>query len=81
MPSELEAPADQRFFIELPPDGVARADALLRSNVARIHDAHPGMSRRFYDIFLELMSRAGPLHRWQREMIATVVSSENNCHY
>ena len=82
MPSEHDAPEDPRFFISLPAaDGAARDGAPPRANVSRIHDAHPGMSRRFHDLFLELMSRAGPLRRWQREMIATVVSSENSCHY
>lgn len=82
MPSEGDATTGERFFISLPSaDGVVRDGAPRRANVARIHDAHPGMSRRFYDVFLELMSREGPLPRWQREMIATVVSSENGCHY
>ena len=82
MPSDDKATDGGRFFIAVPTaDGVARAGAPPRANVARIHDAHPGMSRRFYDMFLELMSRDGPLPRWQREMIATVVSSENGCHY
>lgn len=52
-----------------------------RSAIARIHDAHPGMGRRFYDAYLELMVRPGPLSAAQREMIATVVSVENGCHY
>ena len=82
MPSDDKATDGGRFFIAVPTaDGVARAGAPPRANVARIHDTHPGMSRRFYDLFLELMSRDGPLPRWQREMVATVVSSENGCHY
>jgi alkylhydroperoxidase family enzyme len=82
MPSDDDATDGGRFFITLPTtDALAREGAPSRANVARVHDAHPGMSRRFYDLFLELMSRAGPLPRWQREMVATVVSSENGCHY
>jgi alkylhydroperoxidase family enzyme len=56
-----------------------RADP--RSNIARINDVHPGMGRRVHDLFAELMFRPGPLSRSRREMIATVVSSENGCHY
>ncbi len=52
-----------------------------RAGIVRIHDAHPGLPRRFYDLFQELMVRPGPLRRSQRELIATVVSSENGCHY
>lgn len=82
MPSDADATEGERFFISLPPDaGVVSDGTPPRANVARIHDAHPGMSRRFYDLFLELMSREGPLPRWQREMVATVVSSENGCRY
>jgi hypothetical protein len=63
------------FFIRLPEsdDG--------RSSIIRVHDAHPGMARRFYDLFMELMSRPGPLLRWQRELIATVVALDNGCRY
>lgn len=82
MPSDQDPPEGARFFITLPPaDGPARDGAPARANVSRIHDVHPGMPRRFFDLFLELMSRSGPLLRWQREMIATVVSVENGCHY
>ena len=52
-----------------------------RPAIRRIHDAHPGMGRRFHDIFVELMVRQGPLRASQRELIAAVVSSENGCHY
>ena len=70
------------FFIALPSDESGRREAAAaRANIVRIHDVHPGMTRRFYDVFTELMSRPGPLHRWQRELIATVVSAENGCHY
>ena len=77
-PSE---PAEDRggWFVALPPEG--SSDASPRANVGRIHDLHPGMSRRFYDLFLELMVRPGALPRWRRELVATVVSSENGCHY
>lgn len=52
-----------------------------RSAIARIHAAHPGMIRRFYDAYLELMVRPGPLSAAQRELIATVASAENGCLY
>lgn len=72
-----ERPADRMGpYINLPvPTGAPRAW------IVRVHDAHPGLPRRFYDLFQELMVRPGPLRRAQRELIATVVSSENGCHY
>ena len=39
------------------------------------------MTRRFYELFAELMYRPGPLQRWQRVLIAVMVSVENGCHY
>lgn len=69
------------FYIALPEDEASETGQQVRANMSRIHEVHPGMLRRFYDVFRELMYRPGPLHRWQREMIATVVSSENGCHY
>lgn len=69
-------PASTREYIALPSGG---DDS--RAAISRIHDVHPGMTRRFHDIFLELMVRPGPLRASQRELIATVVSSENGCHY
>ena len=63
-------------FIALPPGGDD-----FRSSMARIHDAHPGMGRRFFDLFLELMVRPGPLRSAQRELVAVVVASEVECHY
>lgn len=70
------------FFIALPPEGEGASKHVAPvPNIVRIHDMHPGMPRRFHDMFRELMYRSGPLHRWQRELIATVVSAENDCHY
>ena len=63
-------------WIALPPEGDGG-----RANIVRIHDAHPAMGLRFYGLFMELMERPGPLRRSQRELIASVVSSENGCHY
>lgn len=69
------------FYITLPDDDGTQNGQSVRANMSRIHEVHPGMLRRFYDVFRELMYRPGPLLRWRREMIATVVSAENGCHY
>jgi alkylhydroperoxidase family enzyme len=50
-------------------------------NIERIHSVSPGIRQRHVDLYLDLMRRPGPLSRTQREMIAVVVSAENECHY
>ena len=37
--------------------------------------------KRHFELYRDLMHRPGPLSRVQREMIAVVVSTLNNCHY
>jgi len=50
-------------------------------NIIRIHGVHSRVMRHHFDLYLELMRRRSPLTRRQREMIAVVVSSYNDCHY
>ena len=50
-------------------------------NILQIHRIHPLVMRLHYDIYRELMHRAGPLTRRQREAIAVRVSALNGCHY
>jgi alkylhydroperoxidase family enzyme len=52
-----------------------------RDNILRIHGVHSRTMRQHYDLYRELMYGRGPLSRIQREMIAVVVSAENDCHY
>ena len=82
MPPERVPTPPTAFYIAIPKDETPitprSAD---RAHIVHVHDAHPGMSRRFHDVFSELMYRPGPLSRARRELIATVVSSENGCHY
>lgn len=81
MPPEDLTPAPP-FYIAVPEDdGATKRRSAERAHIVHIHDAHPGMPRRFHDLFNELMYRPGPLSRARRELIATVVSSENGCHY
>ena len=50
-------------------------------NILRIHGVHSRTMRHHYDLYRDLMYRRGPLSRVQREMIAVVVSTINQCHY
>ena len=51
-------------------------------NIIRLQSPRPKVLRCSTQLYLELMhSPEGALSRAQREMIATVVSSINGCHY
>jgi alkylhydroperoxidase family enzyme len=52
-----------------------------RDNIIQIHSVHPRILRHHFELYVELMRRPGPLCRIRREMIAVVVSAENQCDY
>ncbi|MBF0278738.1 MAG: hypothetical protein HQM13_13140 [SAR324 cluster bacterium] len=52
-----------------------------QDNILRIHGVHSKIMRHHYELYLELMHKRSPLSRVQREMIAVMVSSLNDCHY
>ncbi len=51
------------------------------SNIIRSFSIRPETLRAFQNLFATLMFGPSALSRAQREMIATVVSVANNCHY
>ena len=50
-------------------------------NIIRIHSLNPRSMRDHVDLYAHLMRGPSPLSRVQREMIAVVVSAENDCFY
>jgi hypothetical protein len=52
-----------------------------QDNILRIHGIHSRTMRQHYDLYRQLMYSKGPLSRIQREMIAVVVSAQNECRY
>ena len=50
-------------------------------NILRIHSLNPPSMEHHYDLYRHLMAGPSPLSRLQREMIAVVVSAENDCFY
>ena len=50
-------------------------------NVLRIMSLNPGTLQASMELYLATMHAPSKLSRAQREMIATVVSRENNCYY
>ena len=74
-------PADATGLLRrLYDDAVRRAGKVF--HVLRLQSLRPEALEASTRLYLELMhSRRGGLSRAQREMIATVVSSVNGCHY
>jgi len=50
-------------------------------NILRIHSLNPPSMEHHYVLYRHLMRGPSPLSRAQREMIAVVVSAENECFY
>mgnify|MGYP001826146098 CR=1 FL=1 len=50
-------------------------------NIMTIHSLHPGGLRTHHGLYREVMSGTKSLRKVEREMIALVVSSLNECHY
>ena len=50
-------------------------------NILRVHSLDPPSMEHHYRLYRHLMTGPSPLSRVQREMIAVVVSVENDCFY
>ena len=50
-------------------------------NIFRVHSLHPATLDDHLRLYLTTMKRKSGLSRAEREMIAVVVSSLNDCHY
>jgi len=50
-------------------------------NILRIHSLNPRSMRDHFRLYAHLMRGPSPLTRVQREMLAVVVSAENDCFY
>jgi alkylhydroperoxidase family enzyme len=69
-------------------DGILRAEydaAIKRAgkifNVVSIQSLHPRVLRASIALYTALMMGPSALPRWQRELLAVVVSRTNGCHY
>ncbi len=60
-------------------DALGRAGRVY--HIVRSMSLWPGVLRASMGLYGELMLRPGPIPRRQREMIAVVVSTVNDCHY
>ena len=50
-------------------------------HIVHIMSLNPRVLKGSLDFYGAVMFGPSPLARWQREMLATVVSRENGCHY
>jgi alkylhydroperoxidase family enzyme len=66
----------------LPEDEIPEVDRVPDSDhIIRIHGVNSRVMKQHYELYRALMYGKSSLTRIQREMVAVVVSSENNCHY
>ena len=70
------------FIPYLPSDALAPEDRVADpDNIIQIHAVHPAVMRQHYELYKQLMHRAGPLSRRERELLGVRVSALNHCHY
>ncbi len=50
-------------------------------NIVKAMSLRPGVLRRSMDLYKGIMHGPSDLSRQERELLATVVSHENDCHY
>ena len=51
------------------------------ANIVRVSSVNPDVMKNHIDLYRSIMIQKSELTRHQREMIATVVSAINKCHY
>jgi alkylhydroperoxidase family enzyme len=70
------------FITDVPSDTLAPEDRVTDpDNIIQIHAIHPAVMRQHYELYRQLMHRAGPLTRRERELLGVRVSALNRCHY
>lgn len=70
------------FIDYIPPEEIlAEHQVDDHDNILQIHGVHSRVIRLHFELYVELMHRAGPLTRIQREMIGVLASIINSCHY
>ena len=70
------------FIERVPATEIDPADRVPdEDGIIQVHSVHSRVMRQHYDLYMELMHRPSPLSRMQRELIAVVASSINQCHY
>ncbi len=68
-------------FIRYPDDIPAGDQVDDTDNIIQVHGVHSRFIKMHHQLYAELMRGDGPLTLVQREMVATLVSGLNQCHY
>lgn len=70
------------FIRYIAADTLAETDRVADSdNIIQVHAVHPAVMRQHWELYKQVMHRAGPLSRRERELIGVRVSALNGCHY
>ena len=70
------------FIAYVPADALRPEDRVADpDHIIQVHAVHPAVMRQHYELYKQLMHRAGPLSRRERELLGVRVSSLNHCHY
>jgi len=73
-PSEASGDLAECYIRMRAPDGTV-------ANILAVHSLNPAALQAHFELFKTIMFGPSELSRAQREMIAVVVSTANNCHY
>lgn len=73
-PDDAEGPLREEY-------DEARRRAGRVAQVLRLSSLNPAVLTRWVQLYKDVMFGPSPLARYERELVATVVSAENECHY
>jgi alkylhydroperoxidase family enzyme len=70
------------FIRYVPADALAPEDRVADpDHIIQIHAVHPAVMRHHWELYKQVMHRAGPLSRREREVLGVRVSALNGCRY
>ena len=73
-PDDAEGPLKKEYD-----EAITRAGGV--ANVVSLSSLNPAALSAWVGVYKAVMYGPSPLERYERELVATVVSQENNCHY
>ena len=73
-PDDAEGPQKKEYD-----EAITRSGGV--ANVVSLSSLNPAALSAWVGVYKAVMYGPSPLERYERELVATVVSQENNCHY
>ena len=77
---EIPGPDESGRYLKMRYDAMAK-EGKIPANIVRIQGHNDQVLKSSMMMYRDTMFGDSPLSRAQREMLATVVSTANNCHY